>query len=385
MISRFSVFIFLVLQFFLSACSTRNIYEKFVSRKPPLIREYVFATRTEVEEAGNEPVESAEVVVDEDTLYLGNQNYGVVALDRQNYAKRWTFQVKNGVSGKLLLVDGVLYFGGEDGNFYAIDVEFGTLKWKFETKAVVFARPLIVGSKILFMASDDVLYCLEKDTGKWIWHYKRTNNFVSTIRGNSTPVVVEGKVISGFSDGYLVALNLNDGNLQWEVKLHSGTKFTDIDATVVVDGNYLYVPAYDGALYCLNKKDGKTIWRVDVGGARQVLIEDKVLYLSSSDGFVYAFNKESGKILWKFELDRGVPTEAVLYGEYLAFGSTQEYFYVLHKGDGSLAYRFDVGLRSGWSSAPVIQNDKLYAFSQGGNLYVFKWKTKYNLKYFEFE
>lgn len=69
------------------------------------------------------------------------------------------------------------------------------------------------------------------------------------------------------------------------------------------------------------------------------------MYLPSSTGFVYALNKEWGEILWKFELDHGVPTSLVMKGDYIAFGSSQQYFYAIRKTDGTLAYRFNSGMR----------------------------------------
>ncbi len=366
-------------------CSSRNIYRKAKFMKPPLVPGYVHMTRDGVNDAGVEPVESGEVLVTDDTIYVASESQGIEAYERALFIRKWRFPVNNGVSSKLLLDGNALYFGGEDGNFYSIDAEFGKLNWKYETKAPVFAKATVSGGKVFISASDDLLYCLDKSNGKWIWHYKRSGNYITTVRGNSSATVADNIVFVGFSDGYLVALKMNDGNIQWETKVHFGSKFTDVDAKPVIEDGRIYISSYDGAMYVLDRKNGKVIWKVDVGATREVVLDEKTIYTSGTDGYVYALNKESGKIQWKFELDRGVPTGLVFYQNFIAFGSSQQYFYVIHKGDGTLAYRYDVGYRSGFVSNPFGSKDEIYALSNYGNIYTFKWHTGYHSKYFSYQ
>jgi len=179
-------------------------------------------------------------------------------------------------------------------------------------------------------------------------------------------------VYVGFSDGYMAALNALDGNLKWESRVNTGAKFTDVDATPLLDADNIYIPSYDGALYVLNRNTGSVRWHVDFGGSKKVIIEGGVLYLASSDGCIYSLNKDSGRVQWKFELDRGAPTSLLVYSDYILFGSSQEYFYAIQKNTGKLAYRFDSGLRGGFVSSPVLAGDEIYALSNFGNLYVFK-------------
>lgn len=369
----------------LVGCCPRNIYRNAKFAKPPLVTGYIHSTRTGVQDAGVEPVEYGEAVVTEDTIFVASETGGVEAFERTSFARKWRHPVKNGVASQMLLDAGVLYFGGEDGAFHAVDAEFGREIWHYDTKAPVFARATISGPKILLATSDDIVVCLDKATGKWLWHYKRTANYISTIRGNTTPAVSDNLVYAGFSDGYLTALNLSDGNLQWEVKVHNGTKFLDVDGQPIIEEGKIYVTSYDGGLYVLEKAKGKILWRVDYGGVRKVVLEDKMLYLSSTDGHVYALNKDSGRVQWSFDLDRGVPTNLIVYQNYIAFGSSQEFFYVIHKGDGTIAWRFDSGLRSGFSAPITMSDNEIFALSNSGNLYTFRWKTSWHPKYFAWQ
>ena len=358
-----------------TGCGSRNLYKNAHFTNPPLERGYVYPTRTAMLDAGQDPVEFGSPAVSRDVVFVASETKGVEAFERTGFHRKWQFYTKNGVDGELLLDNNVLYFGAMDGNFYALDAEFGKVLWKYETKTPVFARATIANKRVYLTTSDDIIYCLEQATGKWIWHYKRGGNFITTVHGNSTPAIDGGLAYVGFSDGYLVALNAADGNLVWEQKIHRGTKFTDVDAMVLLDGDRLYVPSYDGELYALERAKGRVLWHIDVGGSKKVLMDDKNLYLASSNGNIYSINKDTGKQGWKFELDSGTPTNLIQRDNYLAFGSSQQYFYAIHKGDGTLAYRYSAGLRSGFVSSPVQSEKDIFALSNFGNLYVFQWNT----------
>jgi outer membrane protein assembly factor BamB len=204
-------------------------------------------------------------------------------------------------------------------------------------------------------------------------HYRRRSAQSATILGASAPLVDGNEILAGLSDGFLVALNLQDGQLKWEHKLHHASKFTDVDAHPVIEGGTLYVPSYDGALYALKRQNGEVIWRFDAGGSKDVVIEDQRLFLPSSDGSVYALQKNSAKVLWKFDLDRGVPTQVVVSDRYVFVGSSFQYLYVLDKETGKGVYRFNAGFDSGFSGSPAFDpvKQRLYLLSRAGNLYSF--------------
>ena len=360
-------------------CGGRDIYKKKATfSNPPIERGYVYMSRDKVLDAGQEPVEFGSPVATKDVIFVASETRGVQAFERSNFRQKWQFFTKGGVSSELLLEDGVLYFGANDGKFYAIDAEFGKVRWEYETKSPVYARASVANKRVYFMASDDVVYCLDQNTGKWVWHYKRSATSATTVRGNSTPAIEGNSAYMGFSDGYLVSLNASDRNLIWEQKIHHGTKFTDVDAMPLIDGNRIYIPSYDGELFALDRAKGNVLWHVDIGGAKKVLMDDKTLYVGASNGNIYSVDKDTGRQGWKFELDTGTPTSLIQHGPYLAFGSSQQYFYVIHKGDGTLAYRFAVGLRSGFVAAPFQSGSEIFAFSDFGNLYVFQWKEARN-------
>ena len=56
---------------------------------------------------------------------------------------------------------------------------------------------------------------LEAQGGKWRWQYEREAPEGFTIHGHAAPRAHDGSVFAGFSDGYLVSLNGQNGEVMW--------------------------------------------------------------------------------------------------------------------------------------------------------------------------
>lgn len=355
-----------------SACAGRNLHKDLREDPRILSRNWTLPTRISVE-AGDHGTEYSNAILFENTLVFGNRTVGLIALYPTIQQQRWALPIPGGVVSELTADRGTVYFGGGDGFIYSVNLETGRVNWKYEVRNPVVSRPTLAGGRLFITTSDDTVYALDAGTGKWLWHYRRRTAQNATIYGASAPLVDGGEVLAGLSDGYLVALSVQDGKLKWEKKLQQGTKFTDVDAHPILDAGVLYIPSYDGALYAIRRASGQVLWRFDEGGSKQVVAEGEQLYLPSSDGHLYALQKSNAKILWKFELDGGVPTQAIVTDRYVIVGSSFQYLYVIDKSTGKGLYRFNVGYGSGFSGRPAFDEvtQRLYLLSGAGNLYSF--------------
>jgi outer membrane protein assembly factor BamB len=368
--------------FALSACSGRDIHSDLVKRDSQglmgtentkvLIRNWVLSTHGPFQ-AGDHGTEYSNPVVYENTLIFGNQSVGLISIYPKLGQQRWSFPVKSGVINELAIDKDSVYFGGGDGFLYSLNADTGKVNWKYEVRNPMISRPTIADGRVFITTSDDTIYAFDAGTGKWLWHYRRRTSPSATILGASAPLVDGNDVIAGLSDGFLVELSMQDGQLKWERKLHNGTKFTDVDAHPVLEDGVIYIPSYDGALYALKRQTGEIIWRFDIGGAKTVILSGDRLYFPGSDGTIYALQKSNAKLIWKFELDGGVPTQLAETDQYLIVGSSFQYLYAIDKETGKGAYRFNVGYGSGFAGAPAFDpaTQKAYILSDSGNLYSF--------------
>jgi outer membrane protein assembly factor BamB len=357
----------------LSACSGRNIHKELTADPDILSRNWTIPTKTNYT-VGDRGTEFSNSVLVENTLIFGSRNEGVISLYPTINQVRWVLPIPQGVQSELAVgPQGTLYFTGGDGFVYSVNSDNGRVNWRYEVRNPITSRATIANGRLFITTADDTVYALDAGTGKWLWHYRRRSALTATILGASTPVVSGNDILVGLSDGYLVSLSIAEGKLKWEKKLHTGNRFTDVDASPVVADHVIYAPSYDGSLYALRDRDASIIWRFDAGGSKRVTLEGDKIYLPSSDGNIYCLNKNSAKLIWKFELDKGSPTQLVIADQQVIVGSSHQYLYVLNKETGTSNYRFNVGHGSGFAGSPTFDANKrrVYFLSHAGNLYSF--------------
>ncbi|MCC6276339.1 MAG: PQQ-binding-like beta-propeller repeat protein [Oligoflexia bacterium] len=319
-------------------------------------------------------------MIDGEFVLQGNSFDSVVAYHKVTGQELWRKTIRNGAESGFAIEGTSLFFGAGDGQFYAVNKLSGKTLWSFPTRSENLAPALVNGGVVYFLAGNNVLYALDSKTGKQLWIYNRGDVSSLSIRGGSRPTIYKGTLYIGFSDGYLAAVDSRDGNLLWERKLTTNIKFVDVDATPVVDENSIWVASYDGALYCLSRKDGQVTWRLDDGGAVSVLLEGDTLYYGSQSQQVYALNKMTGAEKWKYQYPEhwGVPTQPVLHKGLILFGTSLGDLVALSAQTGRFVTSFRTG--TGIYATPAIDSERsaIYAMSNQANLFTLalKWSSE---------
>jgi outer membrane protein assembly factor BamB len=313
-----------------------------------------------------------------DLVIAGNTRDGLVAYKRSTGAEQWRVAIRGGVSASAQIVGALLYVGGNDGQFYCIEAGSGRIVWNFPLRAEGLAAPLIENGKVFVLAGNNTLYALAADSGKQVWAHSRTETTPLSVRTGSRPTLFKDILYTGFSDGYLVALNAGDGSVVWERQLNNTSRFRDVDAAPVLDADRIYISSFDTGLFALSRADGQVIWRNEEGGVYPVTIDREMLYFSSSLGHVMALNKSTGKEIWKKKLPTGIATQPVLYRGMLLYGESQGPLRAVRPQDGTEITHYDAG--RGISSNPIIDFDRgeIFFSSNQGNLYVLKLSAQRN-------
>lgn len=116
---------------------------------------------------------------------------------------------------------------------------------------------------------------------------------------------------SGFNAGETQLSPDNAANLKltWEVNLSN-----TVAAQPIVKGDTVYVGAWDGYLYALNKDDGSVKWKANLGQTTSkrcapqtagitsaAVVTDNAIYIGGGDQYLYALKPSDGSVIWKFE------------------------------------------------------------------------------------
>ena len=94
-----------------------------------------------------------------------------------------------------------------------------------------------------------------------------------TDGSTSTPAVFGGWVYFGGWDGAVRAVDRDDGTLQWETQLTSGSGAGQmVDASPAIDGDHLFIGDGEGDFHALDRTTGEVLWSADLDSHPQTRI-----------------------------------------------------------------------------------------------------------------
>ena len=111
-------------------------------------------------------------------VYVGSQDKGVYAVDKQLGKMQWKVETKARNEAMGALQDRFVYCVSCDGNLRAIDVAVGRVAWAFPIEraegrtTAIYARPVVLGDTVCFGAMEGTVYCLNRLTGKLQWQLR---------------------------------------------------------------------------------------------------------------------------------------------------------------------------------------------------------------------
>ncbi len=317
------------------------------------------------------PQEFAAATSDGRRVFVGSSAGGFYAFDATDGSILWHRKLVGGISARPRYVasENTVFVGSQGGAVYALDASTGANRWVYDVKGPVESQPTYADGMVYFASGENRVYAVDAHKGTWKWQYDREspeNNF--TIRGYAAPLVLNGRVYAGFSDGYLACLTASSGDVIWARSLAGeATRFTDVDGTPTVAGGTLYVSSYSGGVYALDPKDGSTRWRYDVEGAGTVRVHDGRVYFSAAKFGLHALDLD-GHVLWRQALAAGGELSTpLLVGRYVLVSSPAAGTYVADATTGHLYQFFYQG--HGITAEPTTDGRQVYVLSNGGYFY----------------
>jgi eukaryotic-like serine/threonine-protein kinase len=309
------------------------------------------------------------------------QHTGATAGAPRHLRLKWHFETRGKIRSTAAVASGVVCFGSEDGNLYALDATTGALKWKYATDGDLSSSPAIVDGTVYVVGGDGSFLAVALNTGKLVWQFKtgprmKFEQFKGDPRSwdiwQSSPVAAGDRVYFGSGDGAVYALDRKTGKQVWKHQTDAVIRTAPAVANGVV-----YVGGFDGRLWALNQEDGRVKWSFKTEGNSYFpkgeiqgspSVADGRVFFGARDGFVYALDAESGKQLWRNDHKGSwVPTSpAVAAGVVYAGSSDGQFVQALDAKTGAEKWRFES--KSRVFSSPVLSEGRLYFGVVGGDL-----------------
>ncbi len=141
-----------------------------------------------------------------------------------------------------VIVNGVVYALAYNGNLTALDLRSGQVMWKRELGSV---NDFIVDANRIFLVDqNDRVVALNADGGVTLWTQSDLLH-----RNLTAPVLYNGYLVVGDSEGYMHWINADDGRFVAQQKVDSSGFQTD----PVVASDKLLIQAKDGTLYAIKR------------------------------------------------------------------------------------------------------------------------------------
>jgi outer membrane protein assembly factor BamB len=322
------------------------------------------------------PQEFASASSDGERVFIGSSAKVLYALRARDGAIIWRHEVGGAISSRPTYVaeTDTVYFGADDGGLYALDAASGRERWVYRAKGPIASQPVFASDVVYFTTGENRIYAIDAHRGTWKWQYDREAPDSFTIRGYPSPLVTNGRVYVGFSDGYLACLQATTGDVMWARSLAGdAARFADIDSTPLLYRDTLYVSSYAAGVYALDPKDGSVRWRFDVEGATSVRARGGRLYFAAAKAGLHALDLD-GRLLWRQALAAGGElSPPTLVSRYVLVSSAQAGTYVADAVTGRLYQYFAPG--QGVTSEATSDGKQVYVLSNGGYFYALALTT----------
>jgi outer membrane protein assembly factor BamB len=280
----------------------------------------------------------------------------------------WEFQAANGFAAPPTIDGDTVYVSAGNGRVYALALPDGALRWKYDAKEELGGRPVLAGGTLFVMSLDDTLFALDARTGAWKWHHRRPGRGIDrgyTIRGAATPVVLGDAVFAGYSDGFVVALELATGQVRWEAPVAPQGDYVDVDG-LWADGNRVFAGAYSGAVVAADAATGVTAWTFRAPGVTRV-VGQKGLVFAVSPSQLFGLASDTGAQVWSAPLGGAPGQNPALAGPWLLVPAGDGGLRFVEPSTGRTLRSFNAG--SGVSGEPAVRGNRVYVLSNQGVLY----------------
>jgi outer membrane protein assembly factor BamB len=268
---------------------------------------------------------------------------------RPPFRRIWTFRGRALLEFPPAVAYGRLFLPTFDGRFYALEAATGKVVWSHRTGRCGWATPAVWERRVYatFLGQratcgksvpgrDGIVVAYAAADGKVVW--RRTTGL-----NESSPLVVGGLVYVGDWNGDVWALDARTGKTRWRTRVDGRVK-----GSLAASGGRVYVGAYDGRVYALDARSGKLVWRASaqprLGGRGTFYSTPSAAYgrvfIGNTDGKVYAYGATTGRLLWSHGTGGYVYGSPAVWRRLILVGSYDRHFYAIDAATGDVRWRF---------------------------------------------
>ena len=304
-------------------------------------------------------------------IFFSDASGNVLSIDAKTGNDNWSVKLNFLASGTSAGF-GIVVVADVDGNVIALDQTDGSVLWSSNVKGEVLSSVAIDAKIVVVKTGSGELLGLNKDSGEVIWSYRSTLP-VLTIRGNSSPVIVDNLVYASFDNGRLGVFELNSGFQIWDgaISYVSGASelenLIDSDSNPVIEGGLIYTTNYQGNLNIFDPSQKRSVWSNNASSFFSPIISRGMLMIVEENSSIKAFALKTLEESWinSDYLNRDL-SNGVSYKDNIVVGDFEGYVHVINILNGRTVGREKLSRNP--IKTILSRSDSLYVIDEAFNL-----------------
>jgi outer membrane protein assembly factor BamB len=184
--------------------------------------------------------------------------------------------------------------------YYALDLTSGNLIWSKYNSAPFNSQIKIYDNKFFIIDFSNTLRCFSIKDGKELWNIKTENSLIRSQKKLSM-VIVNGLLYFNNSIGDISAVDINKGELLWQLPTQSSliyeSAFSLETSDLVTDSYSLFFSNNKNKFFSIDLKAGIFNWENKVNSNIRPSLVGNYLFTVSIEGYLVVIEKNSGNII----------------------------------------------------------------------------------------
>lgn len=305
-------------------------------------------------------------VIHNSRIIIGAGNGFVYCLNMEGQLL-WKFDTGNTIEAPALIHNNRVYIGNLWGSLFCLDLTSGKVIWEYECDSQIMAAPNIWsdgGRELILVGSYDYyLHAVDASDGSSVWKYELYNYL------NSAVAIENDMAVFGGCDGYLHRVDLKSGEGLPEIEIASY-----VAGSPALEDGIAYVGDYDGVFSAVDYVGGKVLWKWEDKErnlpfiASPSVLGNRVL-IGNRDRFVYCLDKRNGETIWQTNTGSRVDASTVTDGQRVLAANMRGDIMMLDIETGRRLWMFETG--SPISGSPAVANNKIITGTNDGTVWCF--------------
>ncbi len=184
--------------------------------------------------------------------------------------------------------------------YYMIDIQTGDLVWSKNNLAPFNSQIKIYNDKFFVIDLSNTLRCFSIKDGNELWNVRTENSLIRSQKKLSI-VIVDNKIFFNNSIGDISAVDINKGELLWQLPTQSSliyeSAFSLQTSDIISDMSDLFFSNNKNQIFSIDIKTGSFNWKNKLNSNLKSTLIENYLISVSLEGYLIIMEKNSGDII----------------------------------------------------------------------------------------